>query len=142
VASSLFYVGRSDAMSRQVALAMSILILSTEYCSGQTTKSLLSQCREVVAHEKAPSPFPPDKVLGATACTNYIYGFTGGYLVTLELVGAKGQICFPGSATPVQLATAYVNWADRNPEKMQLPARSTILRAFQEAFPCTTDRGK
>jgi hypothetical protein len=52
------------------------------------------------------------------------------------LVGAKGQICFPANATPVQLATEYVKWGDHNPEKSQLPARSTIMRAFQEAFPC------
>jgi hypothetical protein len=123
-------------MWRQLAIAMSTLVLCASYCSAQTTKSMLDQCREVVAHEKKPIPFPPDKVLSATACTNYIYGFAGGYLATLELVGAKGQICFPAGATPVQLATALVSWGDHNPEKMQLPARSTIMRAFQEAFPC------
>jgi hypothetical protein len=123
-------------MWRQLAIAISIWAVSASGGSAQTTKSVLAQCREVVAHEKAPTPFPPDKVLSATACTNYIYGFVGGYAVTLELLGAKGQICFPNPTTPVQLATAYVDWADRNPEKMQLPARSTVLRAFQEAFPC------
>ena len=123
-------------MCRQSAIALSILVLSACYCVGQTTKSMLDQCRAVVAHEKTPSPLPPDKVLSATACTNYIYGFVGGYLSTRELVGATGQICFPAAVTPVQLATAYQNWADRNPEKMQLPARSSVMRAFQEAFPC------
>jgi hypothetical protein len=123
-------------MWRQLAIAATILVASASCSLGQTTKSMLGQCREVVAHEKTPTPFPPDKVLSATACTNYIYGFVGGYVVTLELLGAKGQICFPNPVTPVQLATAYVDWADRNPEKMQLPARSTVLRAFQEAFPC------
>jgi Rap1a immunity proteins len=123
-------------MLRRLTLAMSILGLGASHCLGQTSKSMLEQCQEVVAHEKTPSPFPPDKVLGATACTNYIYGFVGGYLATMQLVGAKGQICFPTGATPVQLATAYVSWADRNSEKMQLPARSTIMRAFEEAFPC------
>ena len=29
-----------------------------------------------------------------------------------------------------------VNWADHNPEKIQLPAQSTLMRAFEEAFPC------
>jgi hypothetical protein len=123
-------------MWRQLAIALSILVLNTACCSGQTTKSMLDRCREVVAHEKMPSPFPPDKVLSATACTNYIYGFVGGYLATLQLVGAKGQICFPANATPVELATAYVKWGDRNPDKSQLPARSTVMRAFEEAFPC------
>ena len=123
-------------MLRRLALAMSVLVLGASYCLGQTSKSMLGQCRDVVAPEKTPSPFPPDKVLGATACTNYIYGFVGGYLATLQLVGAKGQICFPTGATPVQLATAYVNWADHNPEKIQLPAQSTLMRAFEEAFPC------
>ena len=83
-----------------------ILGLGASHCLGQTSKSMLEQCREVVAHEKTPSPFPPDKVLSATACTNYIYGFVGGYLVTLQLVGAKGQICFPSGATPTQLMPA------------------------------------
>jgi hypothetical protein len=123
-------------MRRQLIIAIGISIIGISCCLAQTTKSVLEQCREVVAHEKTPTPFPPDKVLGATACTNYIYGFVGGYAATLELLGAKGQICFPNPTTPVQLATAYVDWADRNPEKMQLPARSTVLRAFQEAFPC------
>jgi Rap1a immunity proteins len=124
-------------MLRRLALVMSVLVLGASYCLGQTSKSMLAQCREVVAHEKTPGPFPPDKVLSATACTNYIYGFVGGYLGTLQLVGAKGQICFPTGATPVQLATAYVNWGDHNLEKTQLPARATIMRAFEEAFPCT-----
>jgi len=121
-------------MWRQSAIALSILVLSASYCVGQTTESMLDQCRAVVA--KTPSPLPPDKVLSATACTNYIYGFVGGYLSTRELVGATGQICFPAGVTPVQLVTAYVNWADRNREKMQLPARSSVMGAFQEAFPC------
>ena len=123
-------------MWRQLAIAMSILGLSASCGAAQTTKSVLSQCRDVVAQDKASAPMPPDKVLSATACTNYIYGFVGGYAVALEMAGAKAQICFPTSTTPLQLAAAYVNWADRNPEKMQLPARSTILRAFLEAFPC------
>jgi hypothetical protein len=84
----LGHLGDQD-MLRRLTLAMSILGLGASHCLGQTSKSMLAQCREVVAHEKTPSPFPPDKVLGATACTNYIYGFVGGYLVT-SAVG-RGQ---------------------------------------------------
>ena len=81
-------------MLRRLTLAMSILGLGASHCLGQTSKSMLEQCREVVSHEKTPSPFPPDKVLSATACTNYIYGFVGGYLVTLQLVGAERKYAF------------------------------------------------
>ena len=55
-------------MWRQLAIAISIWAVSASSGSAQTTKSVLAQCREVVAHEKAPTPFPPDKVLSATAC--------------------------------------------------------------------------
>jgi len=75
-------------MWRQLAIGMSTLGLGASCCMAQTTKSMLDQCRAVVGHEKT-SPLPPDKVLSATACTNYIYGFVGGYLGTLELAGAK-----------------------------------------------------
>jgi Ssp1 endopeptidase immunity protein Rap1a len=123
-------------MWRQLAIAMGITVLGASYCLGQTTKTVLDQCREVSDHGKTPGSSTPDKVMSATACTNYMYGFVGVYHATLTALGAKGHVCFPTATTPIQLAGEYVKWGDRNKEKWQLPSWSTVMMAFQEAFPC------
>jgi hypothetical protein len=71
------------------------------------------------------------------ACSSYLFGFIGGYYHgTVMYMNKPMLICFPPNPTREQLATIYVQWADRNANKWHEPVWNTVFAAFVEAFPC------
>lgn len=71
------------------------------------------------------------------------YGLCLGYLKGVaDSLNGRG-FCIPDQETGTltqALKRAFLRYASENPEKLALPARYTVLPAFQRAFPCLQGR--
>ena len=105
---------------------------------GFTGAEMLQHCR---AEET-----DPVKDFGRGICIGFIDGFAAGHY-TGETYHAfhhrdekideiYGHLCIPDTVNRGQLARTFVQFLEKNPDKLKLPAGLVLEDALREAFPC------
>lgn len=79
-------------------------------------------------------------------CAGYIDGFAAGHHMgdtwhafhhrDEKLDQIYGRLCVPSKTTLGQMARAFVDFLERHPDKLKLPAGLLLEDALREAFPC------
>lgn len=111
-------------------LALALLTLPVEAHAQLTALDLMRQC------EGRGSTDPAEAAVLQLVCTAYVMGAHDMMRAVLD-IHAPGQYCAPAEGLEVEQVEAIVlRWIRRNPEGMHLPARSAILIALMQAFPC------
>ena len=105
---------------------------------GFTGAEMLQHCR---AEEKDPL-----KDFGRGICIGFIDGFSAGHYVAEsyhafhhrdeKIDDIFGHLCIPDTIHRGQLARAFVQFLEKNPDKLKLPAGLVLEDALREAFPC------
>jgi len=100
---------------------------------------------EMLAHCKAGDKDPMYD-FGRGICTGFIDGFAAGHFVAETWHGFHhrdekrddifGHLCVPESTTRGQLARVFVQYLEKHPEKLKLPAGLLLEDALRESFPC------
>ena len=106
---------------------------------GFTGAEMLQHCK---AEEK-----DPVKDFGRGICIGFIDGFAAGHYVgetyhafhhrDEKIDDMYGHLCIPDTVNRGQLASTFVRFLEKNPEKLKLPAGLVLEDALREAFPCT-----
>ncbi|MEO8008457.1 MAG: Rap1a/Tai family immunity protein [Betaproteobacteria bacterium] len=106
---------------------------------GFTGAEMLQHCK---AEEK-----DPVKDFGRGICIGFIDGFAAGHYVgesyhafhhrDEKIDYMYGHLCIPDTVNRGQLASKFVRFLEKNPEKLKLPAGLVLEDALREAFPCT-----
>ena len=104
---------------------------------GFTAEEMLHHCR---AEEK-----DPVKDFGRGICIGFIDGFAAGHYIgetyhafhhrEEKLDDIFGHLCIPDSVNRGQLARTLVQYLEKNPEKLRLPAGLVLEDALREAYP-------
>jgi hypothetical protein len=99
--------------------------------TGATAGSMLEMCKAQT-----------DTAAGAASwalCEGRVQGWmTAHYMSVLAYGGAgKRLFCEPSDWTVKQLTAAYVEWGAAHPELLSLSWNNGLMRALQEAFPCS-----
>jgi hypothetical protein len=100
---------------------------------------------EMLAHCKAGDK-DPIQDFARGICTGFLDGFAAGHFVAETWHGFHhrdekmddifGHLCVPDSTTRGQLARVFVQFLEKNPEKLKLPAGLLLEDALRESFPC------
>jgi hypothetical protein len=100
---------------------------------------------EMLAHCRA-ADNEPIQDFGRGICTGFLDGFAAGHFVAETWHGFHhrdekmddifGHLCVPESKTRGQLARVFVEFLERNPERLKLPAGLLLEDALRESFPC------
>src|SRR5687768_2032283 len=76
-------------------------------------------------------------VIGQIACARYIGGLLDMHSIAVEVQGAAPLFCAPGGGVSAdQAMRIFMKWANENPAKLHLPARTSVLFSLRGAFPC------
>jgi hypothetical protein len=105
---------------------------------GFTAQEMLNHCK---AEEK-----DPVKDFGRGICIGFIDGFAAGHYVAEtyhafhhreeKIDEMFGRLCIPDTVNRGQLASTFVQYLEKNPQKLKLPAGLALEDALREAFPC------
>jgi hypothetical protein len=105
---------------------------------GFTGEEMLGHCR---AEEKDPL-----KDFGRGICIGFIDGFAAGHHAAEtyhafhhreeKIDEIFGHLCIPDTVTRGQMAKVFVEYLERSPAKLKLPAGLALEDALREAFPC------
>ena len=105
---------------------------------GFTGEEMLLHCR---AEEK-----DPVKDFGRGICIGFIDGFAAGHYIgetyhafhhrDEKIDDIYGHLCIPDTVNRGQLARTFVQFLEKNPDKLKLPAGLVLEDALREAFPC------
>ncbi|MGH8759176.1 MAG: Rap1a/Tai family immunity protein [Burkholderiales bacterium] len=100
---------------------------------------------EMLAHCKATDKDPMQD-FGRGICTGFIDGFAAGHFGAETWHGFHhrdekmddifGHLCVPDGTTRGQLARVFVQFLEKNPGKLKLPAGLLLDDALRESFPC------
>jgi hypothetical protein len=106
--------------------------------AGFTGEEMLKHCR---AEEK-----DPVKDFGRGICIGFIEGFAAGHFIgetyhafhhrDEKIDDIYGHLCIPDSVNRGQLARTFVQFLEKNPDKLKMPAGLALEDALREAFPC------
>ena len=106
---------------------------------GFSGEEMLGHCS---AEEK-----DPVKDFGRGICIGFIAGFTAGHLVAEtyhafhhrdeKIDDIYGRLCIPDTVTRGQLVRTFVQFLEKNPEKLKQPAGLALEDALRDAFPCS-----
>lgn len=99
---------------------------------------MLHHCR---AEEK-----DPVKDFGRGICIGFIDGFAAGHYLgetyhafhhrDEKIEEIYGHLCIPDTVNRGQLARTFVQFLEKNPEKLKLSAGLVLEDALRDAFPC------
>ena len=105
---------------------------------GFTGEEMLGHCR---AEEK-----DPVKDFGRGICIGFIDGFAAGHYIgetyhafhhrEEKIDDIYGHLCLPDSVNRGQLVRTFVQFLEKNPDKLKLPAGLVLEDALRDAFPC------
>ena len=100
---------------------------------------------EMLAHCRAPDK-DPIQDFGRGICTGFLDGFAAGHFVAETWHGFHhrdekmddifGHLCVPEGTTRGQLVRVFVQFLEKNPERLKLPAGLLLEDALRESFPC------
>ena len=126
------------------ALIGSALLATAPACAGPWFQGKFTG-EEMLAHCKAADKDPMHD-FGRGICTGFLDGFAAGHFVAETWHGFHhrdekrddifGHLCVPESTTRGQLARVFVQFLEKNPEKLKLPAGLLLEDALRESFPC------
>ena len=112
---------------------------STAFRGRFTGEEMLGHCR---AEEK-----DPVKDFGRGICIGFIDGFAAGHFVAEtyhafhhrdeKIDEIYGHLCIPDSVNRGQLVRTFVQFLEKNPEKLKLPAGLVLEDALRDEFPCS-----
>lgn len=129
-------------LGRVLAVA-AILFAASNHAAGQQqgggSVALINACRHyITATQKGAAALGVKEKVEAIKCVSFLEGFVAGYYQGTFMYTVRPMlICFPQvQVSNQQLATVYVQWADKHVNKWHEPGWETILDAFAEAFPC------
>ena len=96
---------------------------------------MLAACEQMTHYEAGPVPKGGDVCLG----------FMGAFSQIARLVhpGTTARIiniCTPPDTAPGQMIQVFTKFARDHPELLNQPTAEVALRAFQAAFPCTSQK--
>ncbi len=107
---------------------------------GFSGEEMLNHCR---AEEK-----DPVKDFGRGICIGFIDGFVAGHFVAEtyhafhhreeKIDDIYGHLCVPDTVTRGQLAKVFVQFLEKTPGKLKLPAGLVLEDALRDAYPCAT----
>ena len=105
---------------------------------GFTGEEMLGHCR---AEEK-----DPVKDFGRGICIGFIDGFAAGHYIgetyhafhhrEEKIDDIYGRLCLPDGVNRGQLVRTFVQFLEKNPDKLKLPAGLVLEDALRDAFPC------
>lgn len=105
---------------------------------GFTGGEMLSYCRAEAAD--------PVKDFGRGICVGFIDGFAAGHYVAEtyhafhhrdeKIDDIYGHLCVPDNVSRGQLARVFVQFLEKRPDKLKMPAGLLLEDALREAFPC------
>jgi hypothetical protein len=105
---------------------------------GFTGEEMRNHCR---AEEK-----DPVKDFGRGICIGFIEGFAAGHFIAEtyhafhhrdeKIDDIYGHLCIPDTVNRGQLARTFVQFLEKNPDKLKMPAGLALEDALREAFPC------
>ena len=105
---------------------------------GFTGDEMLQHCK---AEEK-----DPVKDFGRGVCIGFIDGYAAGHHTgenyhafhhrDEKIDDIYGHLCIPDTVNRGQLARVFVQFLEKNPDKLKLPAGLVLEDALREAFPC------
>ena len=109
------------------------------YRGGFTGKEILEHCKESLNTD-------PVKDFNRGLCVGFIDGFTAGHFVAEtyhafhhrdeKIDDIYGHLCIPDTVNRGQLAKVFVQYLEKNKEKLKLPAGLVLEDALRDAFPC------
>lgn len=67
--------------------------------------------------------------------SHHASNLTGGYSA---IHFTYRDVCVPPGVEAGQIKRVWMNWADKNPEKLHNTASSLVMSAFAEAWPCNS----
>jgi|GEM_PF-3497289 len=68
-------------------------------------------------------------------CNGYFFG-SSGMILLLQNEGVKTETCMPMDVSTEEVIRGFLEWTDKNQDKMQLPASATLLQIFRQNYPC------
>ena len=116
-------------------LALCLVLVAGDAFGGEVYKNgneLLAHC---TAERK--QPMSSTDYMDDAHCVGYLTAIHDGY-ATWRGWGdiSSDQYCMPDGVTVGQLGRIVVKWLEANPEHLHYSAGTSVLNAYQEAFPC------
>jgi hypothetical protein len=68
-------------------------------------------------------------------CNGYFFG-SAGMVLLLQHEGLKTGTCMPNDISTEEIIRSFIEWTDKNQDKMKLPAATTLLEIFRKNYPC------
>jgi len=137
---------RGSAMHRALqGLLATVLIASSMACGAAPWFQGKFTGEEMLAHCKAADK-DPIQDFGRGICTGFLDGFAAGHFVAETWHGFHhrdekmddivGHLCVPDGTTRGQLVRVFVQFLEKNAERLKLPAGLLLEDALRESFPC------
>jgi Rap1a immunity proteins len=131
-------------MTRTFAVTLAAIILVPTFAFSSTPDrsciKLFNNCHVARKYidESAPSNSTDREKMQVAACVGYFEGFTDREAIS-NIEGTNHRFCPPTDAnmiTAEEKILVFLQWADRNPEKLHIDRVNCVTEAFADAYPC------
>ena len=113
----------------RMCLAFLLFFITYQAYAIGTAEQLVSQCTTV--------PTKPQQAFAQLKCLGYVGGVLDTYSVISQLYKNVNLYCAPTQGIKIDTAiSAVVDWLRKYPSKTNTPARSAVLLALREKYPC------
>jgi hypothetical protein len=140
------FAGRGIGMHHVLrGLLLASLVIASSMASGAGWFQGKFTGEEMLTHCKAADK-DPIQDFGRGICAGFLDGFAAGHFVAETWHGFHhrdekiddivGHLCVPEGTTRGQLARVFVQFLEKNPERMKLPAGLLLEDALRESYPC------
>ena len=68
-------------------------------------------------------------------CNGYFFG-SASMLLLLQAEGVKTNTCVPMDVSTEEIIKGFLEWTDKNPDKMQMLASEALLEIIRKNYPC------
>jgi Rap1a immunity proteins len=68
-------------------------------------------------------------------CNGYFFG-SASVLLLLQNEGVATNTCIPMDISTEEIIRNFIEWTDKNQDKMKLPAPEALLQIFRETYAC------
>lgn len=102
--------------------------------AAMTTQELATHCAAWVTEDRGPSV-----EMSKSICVGYMMGITDGHAVAIGIQGGRAIYCSPAAGLPNdKIILAFLMWSLDNRADEQKPARTSVLLALRQAYPCAS----
>ena len=114
-----------------VALASGLFAPQASHANNSRTDQLVWKCTGKDGRTAA------EAQIGQTQCISYIDGILDMHAMMVAFWKSKPQFCLPAQGLSLDQAhKIFVKWANDNPKDMHQLARTSVVLALKQAFPC------